>query len=296
MMRETAWEAGRFDAGRGPKKVLFGRMYEDAAIEAAAFAPGGRIFCIASAGCTALELATRHAVTAVDINRVQLAYAERRAAGGPMRRGAAERVVAVGRGLMPLFRWNRRTVQAFLALEQPAEQFAFWNQRLNTAAFRWVTDRLLSLAWLKSVYASPFLEVLPPHFGRVLRSRLERCWKTHPNRTNPYARDLLLGERTDRAPRPAGAPIRFVCADAAAFLEACAPGSFDGFGLSNILDGATASYRQRLFAAVRRAGTADSVVVRRSFAEPQHESASNLAAHDRSILWGIVDVRPLRDL
>ena len=50
MMRETPWEAGRFDARGGPKKILFGRMYEDTAVEEAAFVPGGRIFCIASAG------------------------------------------------------------------------------------------------------------------------------------------------------------------------------------------------------------------------------------------------------
>lgn len=295
-MQETAWEAGRFDAGRGRKKVLFGRMYEDAAIEEAAFAPGGRIFCIASAGCMAMQLAPRHAVTAVDINPVQLAYAERRAAGGPRRSGAAERVVGLGRRLMPLFGWSRRTVESFLALERPAEQLAFWNRHLNTAAFRWTTDRLLSLAWLKSVYASAFLDILPPHFGRVMRARLERCWQTHPNRTNPYARDLLLGEPSDSSPRPVSGTIRFACADAASFLESCAAGSFDGFTLSNILDGATEHYRRRLFAAVRRVGTLDSVVVLRSFAEPQHESTTNLAARDRSILWGIVDVRPVGDL
>jgi len=296
MTHETAWEAGRFDAQGGRKRVLFGRMYEDTAIEAAAFAPGGRIFCIASAGCTAMELASRHAVTAVDINPVQLAYAEQRAAGGPLRRGAAERVVSLGRGLMPLFGWSRRLVRSFLALERPEEQLAFWNRYLNTVAFRWATDTLFSLASLRSVYAAPFLEMLPPHFGRVMRSRLERCWKTHPNHTNPYARDLLLGELSDTPPQRVSETIRFVCADAASLLESCAPGSFDGFALSNILDGATESYRQRLFAAVQRASTPDSVVVLRSFAEPRHESATNLATRDRSILWGIVDVRPVRDL
>ena len=54
---ETAWERGRFDARRRPSKVLFGRMYEDASIELNAFRPGGRIFCIASGGCTAMKLA-----------------------------------------------------------------------------------------------------------------------------------------------------------------------------------------------------------------------------------------------
>jgi S-adenosylmethionine:diacylglycerol 3-amino-3-carboxypropyl transferase len=296
MMRETPWEAGRFDAKGGPKKILFGRMYEDAAIEAAAFAPGGRVFCIASAGCMALALAPRHAVTAVDVNPVQLAYAERRAAGGPMQIGSAERIVGVGRRLMALFGWRRRTIASFLELEQPEEQMAFWNRHLNSAGFRVATDVLLSVAWLRSVYASPFLSILPPRFGQVMRTRLERCWKTHPNRTNPYARALLLGDLPATSSPPAKRTINFVCADAAAFLESCPSASFDGFTLSNILDGAPDSYRQRLLAAARHAAAPDAVVVLRSFAEPSHETATNVAIRDRSILWGVVEVRPARTL
>ena len=45
-------------------------------IELDAFRPGGRILCIASAGCTAMKLAPDHEVVAVDINPIQLAYAE----------------------------------------------------------------------------------------------------------------------------------------------------------------------------------------------------------------------------
>jgi hypothetical protein len=295
MTGETPWETGRFDARGGPKKILFGRMYEDVAVEEAAFVSGGRVFCIASAGCTAMALAARHRVTAVDINPVQLAYAEARAGGAPMRVGAAERVVSFGRRLMAPFGWRRRTLASFLALENPAEQMAFWNQHLNTAGFRLAVDTFLSVAWLRVVYASPFLEILPPRFGRVMRARLERCWQMHSNRLNPYAHALLLGERSETCPPPSGA-IRFLCADAAAFLESCAPHSFDAFTLSNILDGAPTSYRQRLFAAVRRAGTPESVVVLRSFAEPRQSFAANQAMRDRSILWGIVAVQRADEL
>lgn len=296
MTNETPWEAGRFDARSGRKKILFGRMYEDAAIEEAAFAAGGRVFCIASAGCTAIELAPHHAVTAVDINPVQLAYAEQRANGGVMQIGSAERVVGVGRRLMALFGWRRRTIESFLELEHPDEQMAFWNRHLNSAGFRLATDTLLSLAWLRAVYAAPFLQVLPPRFGRVMRGRLERCWRTHPNRSNPYARALLLGDLPDNPRSARGNEIQFVCADAAAFLESCAPGTFDGFTLSNILDGAPDRYRRRVFAAVQRSGKADAVVVLRSFAEPQGDSPHNQATRDRSVLWGIVDVRPVHSL
>ena len=118
MARATPWESGRFDTRGGPKKILFGRMYEDVAIERAAFAPaaltrGSRVFCIASAGCTAMRLAERHEVTAVDINPVQLEYAQARVAGAPIRVGSAERIVAMGRTLLAPFGWRRATLAAF---------------------------------------------------------------------------------------------------------------------------------------------------------------------------------------
>jgi S-adenosylmethionine:diacylglycerol 3-amino-3-carboxypropyl transferase len=292
----TPWESGRFDARAGTKRILFGRMYEDVQIELDAFAPGSRVFCIASAGCTAMRLAERHEVTAIDINPVQLAYARTRVAGAPMRVGSAERIVAAGRTLLAPFGWRRAALAAFLALEQPAEQTAFWQRHLDTRGFRMATDALLSVGRLRAVYAPQFLAFLPDRFGRVMRARLARCFATHPNRTNVYARALLLGERSDRAPTTSAAAIRFECADAATYLERCTPASFGGFTLSNILDGAPSEYQARLFAAVRRAATSHAVVVLRSFGEPAAPTATNLAVRDRSILWGIVDVKHVSEL
>ena len=78
----TAWQNGGFRAARaGRRKLLFGCMYEDAAIELRVFQPRGRVFCIASAGCTAMKLAAHHTVVAVDINPVQVAYVQERLGG-----------------------------------------------------------------------------------------------------------------------------------------------------------------------------------------------------------------------
>jgi hypothetical protein len=200
--------------------------------------------------------------------------------------------MSTGRALLPLAGWRRRTVEAFLDLVDPAEQIAFWHRHLDTRTFRLGFDTMLSLTGLRAFYASPFLAILPAHFGQVMRGRMERCFRTHPNRTNPFARALLLGELSPGHRTAPGHPIQLVLSDAAAYLESCAPGPFDGFTLSNVLDGADISYRDRLFAAVQRAGTPDSVVVLRSFAEPPELTAHNRAADDRSMLWGMVDVRP----
>ena len=292
IVAQTAWARGRFDPRGGPSKVLFGRMYEDASIELGAFAPGGRVFCIASAGCTAMKAASRHEVVAIDINPVQLAYAERRLAGIPCVRGAAERVMAFGRAFASLAGWWPSRVRAFLELEDPAEQVVYWRRHLDTRRFRAAFDGLFSAIALRAIYATPFLDCLPPRPGTVIRGRMERCFARHANRTNPYARALLLGELPDEPPPPEARRIRLVHADAAAYLERAPAGSFDGFTLSNILDGADAAYRQRLFAAVKRAAAPGAVAVLRSFGEPRVTLPTNHAAEDRAMLWGVVDVRP----
>jgi len=292
---ETAWERGRFDASGGPSKVLFGRMYEDASIERGAFRAGGRVFCIASAGCTAMRLAPRHDVVAVDINPAQLAYAERRFAGEKGTRGTAERLMAFGRALAPAAGWRASTLQAFLELYDPAEQSMYWRRHLDTWRFRAAVDGLLSLASLRTVYASPFLDFLPPRLGAVMRGRMERCFARHPNRPNPYARALLLGELSDEPPPIEAKRIRLVHADAAAYLDREPTGSFDGFSLSNILDGASAEYGRRLIAAVKRAAAPNAMVVLRSFRDAPVAIATNRAVEDRAMLWGVVDVRPAAD-
>ncbi len=286
----TAWQAGRLDASRGPQRLLFGAMYEDTEIEHAAFEGKCRVFCIASAGSTALLLSTQHEVVACDINPAQLAYAERRAAGGMVEQGDAERAMNLARAFMPLVGWRTPTVRAFLGLSDVAEQMAYWRKHLDTRRFRAAFDALLYPAILRAVYAPQLLASLPRRFGSVLRKRLETGFGRHPNATNPYARALLLGENRENT-QSRTQNIRFILADAASWLESRPAGSFDAFALSNILDGAETGYCLRLSQAVRRAATEEAVVVSRSFAEPPPGLDTNRAGCDRSMLWGIVDVR-----
>jgi S-adenosylmethionine:diacylglycerol 3-amino-3-carboxypropyl transferase len=292
----TVWRHGRFDARTRRSQVLFGRMYEDASIELGAFSPGGRIFCIASAGCTAMKLAPHHEVVAVDINPIQVAYARRRFEGDPGFRGKAERVMDFIRFFAPLAGWWPSRVRSFVELANPAEQMELWHRQLDTRRFRLALDLLFSFSALRAVYASPFLGFLPKHLGAVMRARMERCFARHPNRTNPYARGLLLGELSSE-PTPVEAKrIRLVHADAADFLENTTPASFDGFTLSNIVDGVDEAYRQRLFAAVKRAAAPGAITVLRSFGEAEPDSPANRAAEDRAMLWGSVLVRPAAEL
>ncbi|MFZ1863913.1 MAG: DUF3419 family protein [Polyangiales bacterium] len=292
----TVWERGRLDARVGPRQVLFGRMYEDASIELEAFEPGSRVFCIASAGCTAMKLAAHHNVVAVDINPVQLAYAQRRIDGDPGFRGRAERIMDFLRFFAPLAGWWPSQVRAFVDLEDSGEQMAFWNRNLNTWRFRTGLDLLFSMTALRSVYSPRLLDFLPKRLGAVMRGRMERCFARHPNRTNPYARSLLLGELSSDPPPPQARDIQLVHADAADFLEQQSPASFDAFSLSNILDGVEEAYRQRLFAAVKRAAAPGAITVVRSFGEAESGSPWDRAPQDRAMLWGSVLVRPATEL
>jgi hypothetical protein len=70
----------------------------------------------------------------------------------------------------------------------------------------------------------------------------------------------------------------------------CPGRSFDAFALSNIGDGISDAYRERLVAGVERAARRKAVVIEQSFGEPKSRYAENLAAADRSLLWGVVSV------
>jgi S-adenosylmethionine:diacylglycerol 3-amino-3-carboxypropyl transferase len=262
-------------------------MYEDCALELAVFEPGSRVFCIASAGCTALALAARgDDVTAVDLNPAQAAYVEARAKGGPVREGRAEEGFRRLRGLGALVGWSRPTLERFCALDDPGDQLRFWRDRLDTRRFRAALAVLLRPLVLRRRFAQPLVDVLPSRFDRVLHARLERGFARHANRRNPYAAQLLLG----RCRASPASPLTVARADAAEFLERCAPGSFDAFSLSNVLDGATPGYGERLLAAVHRAAAPGAVVVLRSFGEPRSEDDARRAADERSLIWGSVRV------
>jgi len=284
----TPWRRGPFKAYL--HQLTFGQTYEDSGIELQAFRPRSRVFCIAGAGYTARALAEAgHYVTAVDINPLQLGYAQSRAAGGALRMGIAERLLAFGRNLARLAGWSTGKLTDFLNLSDPGEQVEYWDRRLDTRALRVAVDTLFAPRLLGICYGGPFIESLPQDFGLRLRQRLRRTWATHSNRSNPYAPSLLLG-RPPVEPNAPEFPIQFVCADAADFLECCHPAAFDGFSLSNIGDGVSPEYLCRLRVAIDHAAAQNAIVVARTFAEPGADTLVNWAPQDRSLLWGVVEV------
>jgi S-adenosylmethionine:diacylglycerol 3-amino-3-carboxypropyl transferase len=190
----TPWQRGRLGAWRGAPRLLFGQMYEDWTVEAEVLPAAGRVFCIASAGCTSMALAARGlTVTAVDINPAQVDYVRARLAGAPARAGAADRFFAAGRLFLPLMglRWSR--IRQFLELADPSAQIRFWRTHLDTARFRAVLAMVINPLALRTIYSKTFVRVLPPHYDRIVRARLERGFARHPNRSNPYAWRFFLG-------------------------------------------------------------------------------------------------------
>ena len=287
----SAWTSGRLDGRSDHPRLLFGQMYEDSSIEMNVFAGKRRIFCIASAGCTAIALAgAGHQVAAVDINPEQIAYVEARLHGGGLQQGHADRLLSYGRRFLPALGLSRRLLREFLELAEPTQQIEFWQKHLNTRRWRHMLDFLLNRRVLQTVYSSTLTTSLPQHFGSKVRQRIERCWSTHPNASNPYAWSLLIGHGNSSAKPYPGAGLTLTCADAATYLEACPPGSFDGFTISNVFDGASAAYRVCLLQAIRAAAGRGAVLVERSFGEPSCPEEEHWATCDRAMLWGSVSI------
>ncbi|HET6385335.1 MAG TPA: DUF3419 domain-containing protein [Armatimonadota bacterium] len=293
ILPDSPWRRGRLDRGAGAPELLFGRMHEDWTIEAAVAPPGGRIFCIASAGCTAMALSgLGFEVTAVDLNPVQVEYVRGRLAGAPQREGTAERMIGLARRAARLVGWSEIALRTFLMMEDLGEQIQFWKRRLDRPLFRLGMSLAFRPAALRLFYDPPLTRILPRRFGTVFHSRLDRGFSIHPNRMNPYAWRTWLGCGPPGWDAPPARPeaITLACADAAEYLENEAPGSFDAFSLSNILDGPDEEYGRRLFAAVRHAAAPGAIMVLRSFREPVNRPDAAWAARDRSMLWGSVRV------
>jgi S-adenosylmethionine:diacylglycerol 3-amino-3-carboxypropyl transferase len=264
---------------------VFGQMFEDHAVDVAAL-PVGRIMSVASAGDTAFALAARGSlVTAVDTSRAQLQYVEQRLFGGAVLPGSADRLLGVGRAVLRHTGWRRADLEAFCDLDDVAEQAETWRSQIDTPGFRRVLATVLSRAPVRSSGFAPFTGVVQSRLDQVMHARLADGIARHRNRGNPFLRRLLTGTPVP-TPVPSAAAVRLVHADVLAHLQSVPEGHYDGFSLSNILDGADRAYATRLRAAVRRAAAPGAVAVHRSFASTDDEEAGRAARADRSLLWG----------
>ena len=296
----TPWDLRGLGSTGRPGGLLFGRMHEDAAVDGLALAGARRIFAIASAGDTALRLAAAGLhVTAVDVHPAQVAYVRRRAMGGAPARGRIDRLLTLVRLAGAAAGCTRRALRAFLLLDDPEAQAATWDSLLGTWRCRALLAAGFSPAVLRLAYAEPFASMLPRPFGQHLHARLRAGFAAHPNRGNPYAWQLLIGEDPpghSEPRRPAAGTLTVERAEAAAFLEAQPAGSFDGFTLSNILDGPDQAYARRLAGAVRHAGRPSAPVVLRTLRSPRDGDEARWARRDRSLIWGAVVVTSAQDL
>ena len=176
---ETPWEGGRIDRRTGGPELLFGQMYEDSAVELEVFEPGGRIFCIASAGCTSFDLAARgDDVTAVDINPAQVAYVRRRLAGEAIERGRIDRRFDRMRQIAPALGWTRAMLERFCDLDDTGEQHEFWRRSLDTRRLRLALAAAFSPRLLRRIYDLPFVSEKAKH--KILGGTAARLFKLPP--------------------------------------------------------------------------------------------------------------------
>lgn len=248
---------------------------------------------IASAGDVAMALAAAgHDVSAIDINPIQIAYVQQRLDGGPVHTGQADRLLAAGRGVLRAAGWSRRRLERLAAMSQPAAQVDEW-LRLTSGPSGAALRALLAPSALRLGYRNDFTRSIA-NLRHDLPRRIEHGMAVHGNAQNPWAQLLLTG----RWPTPSAAAatvaatpsgpagsLRLEVADVATHLEGVPAGSYDGFALSNVLDGAPAGYRQRLRAAIDHAAAPGAVVVLRALATGSVTEAA-AAIRDRALLWG----------
>lgn len=284
--------ADRTVGGRERGRLVFGRMYEDADLDAALLPPG-RVLCIASAGDTALRLAADgHEVVAVDADPAQVRYTRDRLAGAPARDGSVERLLGRARTVLRHTAWRRADLPAFCEMTDGVEQLAVWRDTFDTRVFRSILAATLSPLPIRSAGFGVFTGGVAGRFDVVMRHRLRDGLSRHANRDNPYLRALLTGEPVPAPTAVDVSRIEVRCADLVEYLEAAPAGAFAGFTLSNVEDGVDAAYSRRLRAAVRRCAAPGAVAVRRSFRESADPGERRLATRDRNLFWGGIRVEP----
>ncbi len=277
-------------AGGRSDRLVFGRMYEDADLDAALL-PVGRVLCIASAGDTALRLATDgREVVAVDADAAQIRYVQSRLDGSPARDGSVEQLLGRARRTLGRTAWRRADVPGFCALTEIGEQLAVWRKTFDTSLFRAVLAATLSPVSIRSAGFAAFTGGVGGRFDVVMRDRLRDGLSRHANSDNPYLEALLLGTPVAEPAAADAARIELRCADVAAYLEAAPARSFDGFTLSNVEDGADNAYARRLERAVRRCAAPGAVSIWRSFRRSADADERECAGRDRNLFWGGIRV------
>lgn len=294
---ETPWSKGNLGRGRHPR-ILFGVSYEDERIELEEFGNPDRICVIAASGETAAACAAAgHEVTAVDINPVQLDYAQARLASGRSRLGTAEQGMRVARSalgpIVPGWRWSR--LGPVLAEADGEQAVDYWRRALNTGAFR----RLLALglrptSLIVRTLQPEFARFLPRQFDQIILQRMEQGLARHGMAQNRYAWRMLAGREMPGWTLPlehenpdAGGSVSWLQADVLDHLESVPAGHYGGVSLSNVLDGASFAYGRRLRQAASRAVRPGGAVVLRSFAPPG-SAGPGRAADDAAMLWGSI--------
>jgi len=287
---ETPWAGGHFDRRRGAPRLLFGRTFEDPAIEQSLFPSSGTVLCIASAGDTARALAgPGRRVIAVDVNPTQIHEVRRRLAGHAPRPGSADRLLGVGRAALRPAGWTPERLRELCALDDGDAQVQQWSGLVSTPV-RLLVRSLLSRRVLRLAYGPSFATLTPPRFGDVVLDRMGSRIGLVPSRENPWLSLVLTGQWPRPEPWVDPAHIDLRTGDVATILEALEPGSLDGISLSNVLDGPGPAYAERLLSAAHTAARAGAPIVLRTFLDPEDAAGDRLAARDRSLLWGAIDV------
>ena len=238
---------------------------------------------------------------------------------GIIRQGQLEgQLRAFRRRVLPLIH-RRRTIDALLQRDEPADQRIYFDRHWNSRRWRGMVKLFFGAAGMSERLS----ESDDPHQGPVagvLLARFERVACDLPARSNPFLHWFLTGRYPDmEATHPylstegravlakRGDRLRFVLDSVEGVLEDCEPGRFSAFHYGSLFDEVDAETRARILALTVRAARPGARICSWSqsgelwrpeaLADRVNRDevlTTQLRARDRSVLAGSVHVEVVR--
>jgi len=232
---------------------------------------------------------------------------------GLLSQGRFEKYLATFRTrLLPLVH-RRKTVDAMLALSDPAAQRAFFDKRWDSVRWRALFRVFFSRRVMAAAGRSErHFQYVDGPVSSVFLGRAEHVLTGIPAQSNPFLQWILTGSFPDLEQahpylttsgqeklREAADRVRFIAQDLETHLEACEPGTYSAFNYSNVFEYLSEEQHTRILELTARAARPGARIAYWNLLVPRScpasladrierhpERSAALLARDRAFVYG----------